>query len=42
MVTTGVSVNVKTKTTFKYDYLPGFILCLKNAWLKHQKRIKNG
>ena len=25
------SVDVKTKNTFKYDYFPGFLLCLKNA-----------
>ena len=26
-----VSVKVETKNTFKYDYFPGFLLCLKNA-----------
>ena len=26
-----VSVNVKSKNTFKYDYFPDFLLCLKNA-----------
>ena len=30
-VATEVSVNVKTKNSFKYDYFPGFLLCLKNA-----------
>ena len=25
------TVNTKTKNTFKYDYFPDFILCLKNA-----------
>ena len=24
-----VSVKVKTKSTFQYDYFPGFLLCLK-------------
>ena len=31
MVADEVSVNVKTKNTFKYDYFLGFPLCLKNA-----------
>ena len=31
MVSKGISVNVKTKNTFKYDYLRGFLICLKNA-----------
>ena len=31
MVVKEVSVNVKTKNTFKYDYFPGFLLYLKNA-----------
>ena len=26
-----VSVNVKTKTSLKYNYFPGFLSCLKNA-----------
>ena len=28
MVVKEVSVNVKTKNSFKYDYFPGFLLCL--------------
>ena len=31
MVAKQVSVNVKTKNTFKYDYFPCFVLYLKNA-----------
>ena len=31
MVAKEVSVNVKTKNTFKYNYFPGFLLCLENA-----------
>ena len=31
MVAKEVSVNVKIKNTFKYDYFPGFLLCLKNT-----------
>ena len=31
MVAIEVSVDVKTKNTFKYDYFPDFLLCLKNA-----------
>ena len=31
MVANEVSVKVKTKNTFKYDYFPSFLLCLKNA-----------
>ena len=33
-----MNVNVKTKNTFKYDYVPGFLLCLKNDNL--QNRLK--
>ena len=31
MVAKKFSVNVKTKNIFKYNYVPGFLLCLKNA-----------
>ena len=31
MVANEVFVIVKTKNTLKYDYFPGFLLCLKNA-----------
>ena len=31
MVSKGISVNVKTKNTFKHDYFLGFLICLKNA-----------
>ena len=31
MVEKEVSVKVKTKNTFKYDYFPIFLLCKKNA-----------
>ena len=31
MVASEVSVDVKTKNTFNYDYFPDFLLCLKNA-----------
>ena len=31
MVGKEISINVKTKNTFEYDYFPGFQLCLKNA-----------
>ena len=31
MVAKEISIDVKTKNTFKYDYFPGFQLCLKNA-----------
>ena len=31
MVANEVSVNVKAKNNFKYDYFPRFLLCLKNA-----------
>ena len=31
MVAKEVSLIVKTKTTSKYGYLPGFLLCLKNV-----------
>ena len=30
MIATEVSVNEKTKNTFKYDSFSGFQLCLKN------------
>ena len=33
MVAKEVSVNVKTKNIFEYDYFPGYLLCLKNAEL---------
>ena len=29
MVAKQVSVNVRTQNTFKYDYFPGSLLCLK-------------
>ena len=31
MIASEVADNLKTKNTFKYDYFPGFLLCLKNA-----------
>ena len=31
MVAKEVSVYVKTKNNFKYDYFPDFLLCLQNA-----------
>ena len=31
MIAKEASVNVKTKSTFKYDYFLGFLLCLKNV-----------
>ena len=31
MIAKEVSLNVQTKNTFKYDYFPGFLLCLKNS-----------
>ena len=43
MIAKEVSVNVKTKNIFKYDYFPGFLLCLKSIIyrpLKHQKSLK--
>ena len=44
MVSKEVSVNVKTKNTLKYDYFPGFLLCLKMHNLQTigiPKRLKN-
>ena len=34
MVPKEVSVNVKTKNTFKYHYYSGFLFCLKNTYLQ--------
>ena len=39
-----VSVNVKTKNAFKYDYFTVFLLsekCIIYRSLKHRKRLKN-
>ena len=34
MVPKEVSVNVKTKNTFKYHYFSGFLFCLINTYLQ--------
>ena len=31
MVAKEVSVDAKTKNTFRYEYFPSFLLCQKNA-----------
>ena len=31
MVAKEASVNVKIQNTFEYDYVSGFLVCLKNA-----------
>ena len=31
MIAKEVTINAKTKITFKFDYFSGFLLCLKNA-----------
>ena len=31
MVASKVSIKLKTKNTFQYDYFPDFLLCLENA-----------
>lgn len=44
MIAKEVTISVKTKITFKFDYFPRFLLCLKNAkfkdHLKTEKRKK--
>ena len=44
MVANEVSVIIKTKNTFKYDYFPSFLLYLENALftdhLNIEKRLK--
>ena len=43
MVANEVSVNVKTKANFKYDYFPVYLLsekCIIFRSFKHQKRLK--
>ena len=40
MVGRKVSLNVKTKTTLKYDYLPGFLLCHKTHNLQTIETLK--
>ena len=44
MIAKEVTINAKTKITFKFDYFSGFLLCLKNAkfkdHLKTEKRKK--
>ena len=44
MIAKEVSVNVKTKNIFKYDYFPGFLLCLKKhnlQTIETPKKLKN-
>ena len=40
MVGRKVSLNVKTKSTLKYDYLPGFLLCHKTDNLQTIETLK--
>ena len=47
MVAKEFSVNIRTKNTFKYDYFPGFLLCLEMHNLQtietlKLKRLKKG